>query len=91
MSLSQVWLFPLDTISCVTCVTDLLLNAYVMQTDPGVPVVYAGFGALMLTTCISYLSHSQVNLCIFIFNTKYMKLSFAYLFVSFFLQYCFHL
>lgn len=31
------------------------------QTDPGVPIVYAGFGALMLTTCISYLSHSQVN------------------------------
>lgn len=30
------------------------------QTDPGVPVVYAGFGALMLTTCISFLSHSQV-------------------------------
>jgi len=22
--------------------------------------VYAGFGALMLTTCISYLSHSQI-------------------------------
>ncbi|XLU92623.1 hypothetical protein S245_006975, partial [Arachis hypogaea] len=29
-------------------------------TDPGVPTVYAGFGALMLTTCISYLSHSQI-------------------------------
>ncbi|XP_021731094.1 cytochrome c biogenesis protein CCS1, chloroplastic-like [Chenopodium quinoa] len=27
-------------------------------TDPGVPVVYAGFGALMLT-CISYLFHAQ--------------------------------
>ncbi|KAJ7967363.1 Cytochrome C biogenesis protein Ccs1 [Quillaja saponaria] len=31
-----------------------------MKTDPGVPIVYAGFGALMLTTCISYLSHSQI-------------------------------
>ncbi|CAI8618516.1 unnamed protein product [Vicia faba] len=31
-----------------------------LKTDPGVPVVYAGFGALMLTTCISYLSHSQI-------------------------------
>ncbi|XP_052193454.1 cytochrome c biogenesis protein CCS1, chloroplastic isoform X1 [Diospyros lotus] len=31
-----------------------------LKTDPGVPVVYAGFGALMLTTCISFLSHSQV-------------------------------
>ncbi|KAL5990123.1 hypothetical protein ACLOJK_011020 [Asimina triloba] len=26
----------------------------------GVPIVYVGFGALMLTTCISYLSHSQI-------------------------------
>ncbi|KAL9231621.1 hypothetical protein vseg_006823 [Gypsophila vaccaria] len=31
-----------------------------LKTDPGVPIVYAGFGALMLTTCISYLSHSQL-------------------------------
>ncbi|KAE9448530.1 hypothetical protein C3L33_19549, partial [Rhododendron williamsianum] len=30
-----------------------------LKTDPGVPVVYAGFGFLMLTTCISFLSHSQ--------------------------------
>lgn len=31
-----------------------------MKLDPGVPIVYAGFGALMLTTVISYLSHLQV-------------------------------
>uniref|UniRef100_A0A453LVM5 ResB-like domain-containing protein n=1 Tax=Aegilops tauschii subsp. strangulata TaxID=200361 RepID=A0A453LVM5_AEGTS len=31
-----------------------------LKTDPGIPIVYAGFGALMLTTCISYLSHAQV-------------------------------
>ncbi|XP_057964230.1 cytochrome c biogenesis protein CCS1, chloroplastic [Malania oleifera] len=31
-----------------------------LKIDPGVPVVYAGFGALMLTTCISFFSHSQV-------------------------------
>ncbi|PPD71683.1 hypothetical protein GOBAR_DD31411 [Gossypium barbadense] len=31
-----------------------------LKTDPGVPAVYAGFGALMLTTCISYLSHAQI-------------------------------
>ncbi|KAK4377305.1 hypothetical protein RND71_003601 [Anisodus tanguticus] len=31
-----------------------------LKTDPGVPIVYAGFGALMLTTCISYLSHTQL-------------------------------
>ena len=32
------------------------------KMDPWVPVVYVGFGALMLTTIISYFSHSQVNL-----------------------------
>ncbi|PIN02313.1 hypothetical protein CDL12_25174 [Handroanthus impetiginosus] len=31
-----------------------------LKIDPGVPIVYAGFGALMLTTCISFLSHSQI-------------------------------
>ncbi|KAH7575129.1 hypothetical protein ACOSP7_005469 [Xanthoceras sorbifolium] len=31
-----------------------------VKTDPAVPIVYAGFGALMLTTSISYLSHSQI-------------------------------
>ncbi|KAK4848673.1 hypothetical protein QYF36_015919 [Acer negundo] len=31
-----------------------------LKTDPGVPPVYAGFGALMLTTCISYLNHAQI-------------------------------
>ncbi|KAK4562838.1 hypothetical protein RGQ29_005355 [Quercus rubra] len=32
-----------------------------LKTDPGVPIVYAGFGALMLTTCISFLSHSRTE------------------------------
>lgn len=31
-----------------------------LKSDPGVPLVYAGFGALMITTLISYISHSQV-------------------------------
>ncbi|KAI5080995.1 hypothetical protein GOP47_0004178 [Adiantum capillus-veneris] len=31
-----------------------------LKMDPGVPIVYAGFGALMLTTVISYLCHVQV-------------------------------
>eukprot|EP00898_Chlorokybus_atmophyticus_P008236 jgi/Chlat1/8413/Chrsp80S07836 len=31
-----------------------------LKMDPGVPWVYAGFGGLMLTTFLSYLSHSQV-------------------------------
>jgi cytochrome c biogenesis protein len=32
-----------------------------IKNDPGVPLVYAGFGALMITTLISYVSHSQVG------------------------------
>lgn len=40
----------------------------ILQTDPGVPVVYAGFGALMLTTCISFLSHSQVKFLLLLFD-----------------------
>ncbi|GLI62081.1 hypothetical protein VaNZ11_004641 [Volvox africanus] len=31
-----------------------------LKNDPGVPMVYAGFGGLMVTTLVSYLSHSQV-------------------------------
>ncbi|KAH9695952.1 hypothetical protein KPL71_022984 [Citrus sinensis] len=31
-----------------------------LKTDPGVPIGCAGFGALMLTTCISFLSHTQI-------------------------------
>lgn len=39
-----------------------ILGASGMQVkaDPGIPLVYAGFGGLMLTTVVSYLSHSQV-------------------------------
>ncbi|KAK4340309.1 hypothetical protein RND71_041771 [Anisodus tanguticus] len=31
------------------------------KTDSGAPIVYAGFGSLMLSTCISYLSHAQLS------------------------------
>ncbi len=31
-----------------------------LKADPGVPAVYAGFGGLMVSTLVSYLSHSQV-------------------------------
>jgi len=31
-----------------------------LKVDPGVPVVYAGFGGMCITTLLSYLSHSQV-------------------------------
>jgi cytochrome c biogenesis protein len=30
------------------------------KSDPGVPLVYAGFGGMCITTVLSYLSHSQV-------------------------------
>lgn len=31
-----------------------------IKADPGVPIVYLGFGLLMLSTLMSYISHSQV-------------------------------
>ncbi|GBG88281.1 hypothetical protein CBR_g46847 [Chara braunii] len=31
-----------------------------LKADPGVPYVYAGFGALMLTSFLSFFSHSQI-------------------------------
>lgn len=31
-----------------------------LKSDPGVPIVYAGFGGLCITAILSYLSHSQV-------------------------------
>jgi cytochrome c biogenesis protein ResB len=31
-----------------------------LKVDPGVPYVYAGFGGMMITTLLSYISHSQV-------------------------------
>lgn len=55
----------------------LMLLVLFTQTDPGVPVVYAGFGALMLTTCISYLSHSQVIVTISI-NILFYTILFIY-------------
>lgn len=30
-----------------------------LKSDPGVPLVYAGFGGICITTVLSYLSHSQ--------------------------------
>lgn len=31
-----------------------------IKADPGIPVVYAGFGLLMVGVVMSYLSHSQI-------------------------------
>ena len=47
----------------VSIVVDNLVGSSGLQLkhDPGVPLVYAGFGGLMLTTVVSALSHSQVG------------------------------
>lgn len=44
---------------------DLVINDIVassgmeLKADPGIPLVYAGFGGICITTVLSYLSHSQ--------------------------------
>lgn len=47
-----------------TLVIDSLSGASGIQLkhDPGVVYVYTGFGLLMITTLISYISHSQARL-----------------------------
>lgn len=44
-------------------VIDALVGSTGMEikSDPGVPWVYAGFGLLMVTTFVSFISHSQVR------------------------------
>jgi cytochrome c biogenesis protein len=50
------------TVEGESFVVDELVGASGMQLkhDPGVFYVYAGFGFLMITTIVSYISHSQV-------------------------------
>jgi cytochrome c biogenesis protein len=31
-----------------------------IKSDPGIPIVYTGFGLLMLSVVMSYVSHSQI-------------------------------
>jgi len=31
-----------------------------LKSDPGVPIVYAGFAGVMITSFLSFVSHSQV-------------------------------
>ena len=31
-----------------------------IKSDPGIPIIYLGFGILMLSTLISYVSYSQI-------------------------------
>ena len=50
------------TVDGVDFVLDGIIGSTGLQlkSDPGVPFVYLGFGMLMITSIISYLSHSQV-------------------------------
>lgn len=43
-----------------------------IKADPGVPLVYAGFGSLMVTTLISYVSHSQARALCWCFDDVVM-------------------
>jgi cytochrome c biogenesis protein len=33
-----------------------------LKSDPGVPFIYAGYGGLIITSFMSFLSHSQVRM-----------------------------
>jgi cytochrome c biogenesis protein len=50
------------TVDGVTLIVDAIVGSTGLEikADPGVPLVYAGFGAVMITTLVSYVSHSQV-------------------------------
>jgi cytochrome c biogenesis protein len=50
------------TVDGVTLVIDDIVGSTGLEikSDPGVPWVYAGFGGIMITTLVSYVSHSQV-------------------------------
>ncbi|XP_060168356.1 cytochrome c biogenesis protein CCS1, chloroplastic-like [Lycium barbarum] len=49
---------PIEIDGSKIVVVDAIGNS---EIDPGVPIVYAGFGSLILSTCISYLSHAQLS------------------------------
>ncbi|KAK3268073.1 copper chaperone [Cymbomonas tetramitiformis] len=52
---------PLDVGGVELVIEDVIgASGLQIKMDPGVPFVYAGFGGLIVTTFISYLSHSQV-------------------------------
>jgi cytochrome c biogenesis protein len=50
------------TVDGVALVVDRIVGSTGLEikSDPGVPWVYAGFGGIMITTLVSYVSHSQV-------------------------------
>jgi cytochrome c biogenesis protein len=59
--LAYLWLSPAQVEGLNIVVENIIGSTGLeLKADPGVPLVYAGFGALMITTLISYISHSQV-------------------------------
>jgi len=46
----------------VTLFVDKIIGSTGLQikADPGIPIVYLGFGLLMLSVLMSYVSHSQI-------------------------------
>ena len=50
------------TVEGLTLVVDGLIGSTGLEikADPGIPWIYAGYAGLMITTLVSYVSHSQI-------------------------------
>jgi len=46
--------------SSITLVDIISSTGLQIKTDPGIPLIYTGFGLLMLSTLISYITYSQI-------------------------------
>ena len=46
--------------SSLTLVDIISSTGLQIKTDPGIPLVYIGFGLLMISTLISYITYSQL-------------------------------
>ena len=56
-----------DSIDDNLIIIDLLPSTgLLIKYDPSIPIIYAGFGLLMITSCLSYLPYTQI----WIFNNK---------------------
>ena len=46
--------------SSITLIDIISSTGLQIKTDPGIPIIYTGFGFLMLSTLISYITYSQI-------------------------------